>query len=422
LNEIQDIKSKYGQQSESIIKNGLRLQEKNNKCRCPNTSAHKHGDKNPSMSWDRNLLQFHCFTCGLNIDLYGYYKNHLNYTHQEILRELLTEVDYKKTSMETKRNEFDSCISDINSITQECIDYIKLRSITEDTIKYFGLKSYKGNIAFPYTRYETITGYKLRKPIKNPGQPKMTSIPGSKPYLFNSQNVDMADELIICEGEFDCMVIHQCGYENVVSVGAGANSLSVLIEQAKDFINSFTYIIVVSDNDESGKNMDMFFVNEFKEKVKLINKELYHGNDINEELVLQGKQAVINIIESGRFKIEGRRDLDQVPYKGIKVLDVVKSLIKKKLIEKKIRRIKGSKSNKSNLYCVLSAEKASACGAPASACGAPKVVHPVHPKKTYNKKTYRKKEKPQYANFEQREYSEEYYEKFYENLKDSEPN
>lgn len=321
MSEIQDIKLKYGQQAKYIIRAGLGLQEKSNKFRCPNNLAHKNGDRHPSMSWDDNLLQFHCFTCGMNIDIYGYYRDHLNYTHQEVVRELLTESDYKKTRMEVKRNEFNNCIKEITDITQECIDYIRLRGITEETMNYFGIKSYKGMIAFPYMRYETVTGYKLRKPIKNPEKPKMTSIPGSKPYLFNVQNVDSADEIIVCEGEFDCMAIHQCGYKNVVSVGAGANSLASLIEQAKEYLLSFNYIIVVSDNDEAGRNMDTLFVYEFKDKVKLIDKGLYTRNDINEELVLCGADAVKKIIESGRFKIEGRRDLDQTPYKGISALE-----------------------------------------------------------------------------------------------------
>lgn len=317
MNDIQDIKTKYGKQSENIIASGLNLHKVMNKYRCPNSQAHKHGDKNPSMSWDDNALQFHCFTCGTNIDLYGYYRNHLNYTHQEVIRELLNQTDYKKTSMETKRTEFTSCFKDVTEISKECMDYISLRGLNEETVKAFGLKTYKGMIAFPYMRFETITGYKLRKPMKDTGHPKMTSIQGSKPYLFNAQNVQGNDELIICEGEFDCMAIHQCGYKNVVSVGAGANSLVTLIEQAKEFINSFEYIIVVSDNDESGTNMDKIFIETFKEKVKLIDKTMYSKNDINEELVLKGTDAVSEIIESARFKIEGRRDLDKAPYKGI---------------------------------------------------------------------------------------------------------
>ena len=57
-----------------------------------------------------------------------------------------------------------------------------------------------------------------------------------KTVSVQQQNIEPGgDELILCEGEFDCMVIWQCGFKNVVSVGAGANSLKTLLEQAKGF-------------------------------------------------------------------------------------------------------------------------------------------------------------------------------------------
>lgn len=95
IEKIEEIKQKYGQQAEIIIANGLNLVSKGKSYRCPNTAAHTHGDKDPSMSWDRKALQYHCFGCGMNIDLYGYYREHLNYSHQEIISELLGVEDYK---------------------------------------------------------------------------------------------------------------------------------------------------------------------------------------------------------------------------------------------------------------------------------------------------------------------------------------
>ena len=317
MDQIQEIKDRHGQQAESIIANGLNLVKVGKKYRCPNIYAHKHGDRNPSMSWDPNALQFFCFGCGMKIDLYGYYREHLNYSHEEVIRELLGETDYKKTSIQKNRDIFTEELKKVKPINKECIDYIKLRGITEETIKKFNLGTYEGHIAFPYYKYETVIGYKIRKPLKDPGKPKMRSITGSKPYLYNIQNVGAGAELIICEGEFDCMIIDQCGYENVVSVGAGANSLSTLLAQAKEYLDKFLNLIIVSDNDEAGQNMDELFLAEYGQKVKLIDKNLYQHKDINEEYIKNGKSKVVELIESARFKIEGRRDLEKQPYKGL---------------------------------------------------------------------------------------------------------
>jgi twinkle protein len=316
-NDIHDLKVKYGSTSEGIISAGLNFQKVGSKYRCPNVYAHKNADRNPSMSWDNSLYQFHCFACGMNIDLYGYYKDHLNYTHQEIITELLGKEDYKTTTMQQKRDSFLEEKAKLKKLTPECIEYIKSRGLTEKTITQFKLTSYEGEIVFPYFRYETLVGGKKRKPVANPGQPKMTSLKGSKPYLFNSDSVSTDESLIICEGEFDCMVIWQCGYKNVVSVGAGANSLNSMLEQAKDFLDKFDYLIIVSDNDQAGQEMDKAFVEKYGDKTKLIDKTLYELNDINDEFLKNGKEKIIQIIESGFFKIEGRRDLDIKPYTGI---------------------------------------------------------------------------------------------------------
>lgn len=317
MNQIQDIKEKYGQAAEDIIASGLNLKKSGKKYHCPNIYAHKNADRDPSMSWDTKALQFYCFGCGMKIDLYGYYKDHLNYTHKEIIKELLGQESHENTQIKKSRDNFLDESKKVTAINQECIDYIKLRGITEETIKRFMLGTYNGYIAFPYYKYEAVIGYKIRLPKKDPGKPKMKSITGSKPYLYNIQNVEIGTELIICEGEFDCMIIDQCGFENVVSVGAGANSLNNLIEQAKDYLSKFEILIIVSDNDEAGQNMDQFFVEEFGDKVKLIDKKLYTRKDINEEYIKNGKKKIIEIIESARFKIEGRRDVDKTPYKGL---------------------------------------------------------------------------------------------------------
>lgn len=316
MNKIHEIKEKYGQQAESIIANGLCLEHKNNKYRCPNRPAHRRGDKIPSMSWDKNALQMYCFACGMKLDIYGYYREHLNYSHDEVVSELLGDISNSR--FESERSNFNKELQKIKELDNKCIEYIKSRGITEETIKYFGLKMFNNAIAFPYAKYEAIIGYKIRKAEKNPASPKMYSMKGSKPFLFNFNNLgEDKSELVICEGEFDCMILHQCGFENVVSVGAGANSLSTLINQAKEYFDAYDNLIIVSDNDDAGSKMDDIFSTEFGYKAKLIDKSLYTQNDVNAEYFKNGKQAIIELINSARLKIEGIRDLDLQPYEGL---------------------------------------------------------------------------------------------------------
>ena len=318
MGQIQEIKEKVGQSAEEIISQGLGMQKIGTHYRCPNTLAHKHGDRTPSMGWHKEALQFHCFACNEKIDIYTYYKEYLNYSHDEIVSELLGKENYKDTEMQKNRDFFMEEARKVTEINEECIKYIETRGIKRDTIKQFNLGTYKGLIAFPYYKYDNLIGYKVRKPSKNTGKPKMKNIQGSKPYLFNLQNINIDNpELIICEGEFDCMVIYQCGFTNVVSVGAGANSVNSLLAQAKDFFENFNSIIIISDNDEAGQHMDEAMVEFFGLKAKLVDKSLYTLKDVNEEYFKYGKEKIVELIESARFKIEGRRDLDKEPYRGL---------------------------------------------------------------------------------------------------------
>lgn len=317
---IQEFKREVGQAAEHIIATGLNLEHKGNKYRCLNRYAHRHSDKNPSMSWDPNALQFLCFGCGMKIDIYSYYKDHLNYSHNEIMREFGLTNDYKGLSMQRNRETFTSQIKELKPISQECIDYIAIRGIAKETVEAFELKTYKDRIAFPYYKLETLVGVKTRLPRKHNKETdgeKMLSVTGSKPYLFNAKNIELGGDLLICEGEFDCMVLWQCGFKNVVSVGAGANSVNSLLDQAKELLDNFDSLIIVSDNDPAGDKMDAMFTEKYGNKVKLIDKKLYKLNDVNEDYIKYGQAQIEKLINSAKLKIEGIRDLEADPYRGV---------------------------------------------------------------------------------------------------------
>ena len=318
-NEIQNLKEKVGQDAENIIANGIPLKRKGKMYHCPNGYKHKRGDRTPSLSWDPKALHFYCFGCNNKIDIYEYYKEYLNYGHYEILSDLnVDSIDDSEINKNIKT--FKSESSKIVPLNDKCKGYIKKRGITEETYKAFDVNTFKDNIIFEYYKHDVMVSGKIRVAGKVKGDNlKSWSLKGSKPFLYNANNIDFEkDTIVVCEGEFDAMIIHQSGYKNVVSVGAGANSLESLFEKSEKFFNNFNNIIVVSDNDKAGNLMDVKFLEEFKEKVKLIDKSLYKGNDINEEYFKSGKDKIIKIVESAKLKIEGMRDLEETPYKGLK--------------------------------------------------------------------------------------------------------
>ena len=311
MDAITKIKELAGQGAEQTIAVGMGLERQNKKYRCPNRAGHKNNDKNPSMAWDPKALQFYCFTCNTKIDIYGYHKEHEGKSHKDIL----AMYDLANTADPQEKFKLDP-------ITKECLDYLKGRKLTEETINDFAIQSYQGNIAFPYYSHSgVIVGVKYRRPAKyvDGKGSKYVSIPGSALTLFNKQNVQ-GEEIIICEGEIDCMVIHQCGYKHVTSVGTGANSLEGIFTKEKQYLDGFKSLIIISDNDEHGNGMDKKFVEQFGVKVKIVNKKLFTEKDVNLEYYKHGKEKIVELIESARVKIEGLRQLDKDPYKGMEAV------------------------------------------------------------------------------------------------------
>lgn len=314
INIIQELKEKIGQAAEVIIADGIGLKKSGNKYHCPNATAHKHGDKNPSMSWDPNALQFYCFTCGEKIDIYRYFREFKKLEHQEVMENYY--MNYNNCNF----NESTLNTSHMEILEKNQIEYLVSRGISEDVQKIFKLGNIAGNIAIPYLETDKVVGIKVRNLMNT--SPKYYSIKGSKFGLFNKDNVNEKPGIIVTEGEFDCMIVCQAGFDNVVSVGTGANSLKGLLQQERSFIDSFDTLIVLSDNDVAGQNMRNDFVKEFGYKVKLPSMNLYNGcKDINEVFLKHGKEQVKKIIDSAAIKIEGMRNLDLQPYEGIKSID-----------------------------------------------------------------------------------------------------
>jgi twinkle protein len=312
---IRELKEHIGQEAESIISEGMSLERVGTKYRCPNKAAHKHGDRTPSMSWDPKAYQFYCFTCQERIDLYKFHREQgLNYS--EILKKygLLDDAG----SDFSPEEDFNLSISDL---TESQMEYLIGRGISEETAAYFNLSDHEGNILIPYNNSRgSLTGAKVKN-LKNP-QPKYYSVKGSIFGLFNKSNLSTKEPLIITEGEFDSMILHQIGFRNVSSIGTGANSLDKLFRMEGEFLKKFPGLIVIADNDEAGSRMEQGFIKEFNISVKLPDRAAFKGlKDITDVFLKYGAKQIEEIIRSASQKIEGLRNLDTDPYKGLEETD-----------------------------------------------------------------------------------------------------
>jgi twinkle protein len=99
--------------------------------------------------------------------------------------------------------------------------YLKSRGFSEETIKYFHIGAKENTVMFPFYKTRILTNIKHRD-ITDKKQ--MWQEKDAQPLLFNRDNI-IENTLIICEGEYDCMALHQYGIE-AVSVPNGAGGLT----------------------------------------------------------------------------------------------------------------------------------------------------------------------------------------------------
>jgi 5S rRNA maturation endonuclease (ribonuclease M5) len=130
------------------------------------------------------------------------------------------------------------------------------RLLSDDIIDSYqlGFMEQQGRrwITIPVTdRSGSVLFLKLRQDPFRPaeGQPKYMST-GGEASIFNVQTLsNKPDALIICEGEFDCMVLHSFGIPAICSTAGVATFKDEWIDQLS-FVRDF---YVLMDNDDAGR-------------------------------------------------------------------------------------------------------------------------------------------------------------------------
>jgi DNA primase len=123
------------------------------------------------------------------------------------------------------------------------------RGLTDQTINEFYLGWDGQRYTIPALYRFQLFGLKRRQSEIDDGIPaKYTQAVGSRVGIFNADMLWDAESVIICEGEIDCMLLHQAGFVAVSSTG-GAGSWKA--EWTK-FFTHVQRIHILYDNDKAG--------------------------------------------------------------------------------------------------------------------------------------------------------------------------
>ena len=204
----------------------------------------------------------------------------------------------------------------INEPSKKIIDYLKLRNLSEKTIKERQIGEVDGNIAFPFYDQKhdlQLLKYRPAKKIKN-GDMKSWAEPGGKGVLFGMNLCDPSKPLVITEGELDSCSLTEAGVENSVSVPNGAKDFS-WVDNCWSWLKQFDKIIIFGDNDKNGREMTEKVVKKLGEErcslVFIDDRE--NIKDANELLYYEGKEAVLQAVETAEpAPVEGLIDLSEV--------------------------------------------------------------------------------------------------------------
>jgi twinkle protein len=179
--------------------------------------------------------------CGVNGDFYSFQKR---------LGDMPDKLNKKRVFVTQEKKNYVRPQTDCPPMKDNQVavyKYLKSRGFSDETIKHFRIGADENNVKFPFFKNGILTNIKYRD-IND--KKKMRQEKDAEPLLFNRDNIE-SSILVICEGEYDAMALHQYGIE-AVSVPNGASGFT-WIEQEWDYLETFRHINICFDNDAAGK-------------------------------------------------------------------------------------------------------------------------------------------------------------------------
>ena len=258
------------------------------KCLCP-----FHFEKTPSFSVNEKTGFYNCLGCGIGGGVVGF----------------LEKIGHPEDKPERTDIRLDESISIkfTESISPKVVeqlhrnlinDYQKLQYVLrERRVSYFTIKKYvlgydtsTDRFAFPI---RTITGkfYNIKLHNSNSSPKAIYYKTGTSARLFPASSLSR-NQIIICEGEFDCMALQSLGINAITPTsGAGKNKW----DEAWNHLFVDKDVKIIYDSDEAGRdgNLDVQSnLVKYAKSVEIINFPDY-------SIPKDGKMDITDFIKSG---------------------------------------------------------------------------------------------------------------------------
>lgn len=152
---------------------------------------------------------------------------------------------------------------------------------------YSGYEKYAGMIVIPYL---SLAGKPVAMRYRNLGEdgPKYLSREGDPSLMYNVSAVHKAvDSIHICEGEFDCMILEQCGLNAVGFPGANTWKPRHYIA-----FKGFSTVYVWGDPDRAGQEFNAKLLKAMSQAVPV----RLHGGDVSETYATEGESGIMELV------------------------------------------------------------------------------------------------------------------------------
>ena len=198
---------------------------------CPECSQNRKKQKDKCFAWDNSSNRGYCHNC--------------NVAFFEVKKDIRVK-EYAIPEWKNKTDLSDKAVKWFNSrmISQETLVKMKIYS---DLSYMPSFQKEQEVICFPYFRNGQLVNIKYRGPQKSFKQYKDAEL-----IWWNVDCLNDAKEVFICEGEIDLLTFIENGFENVISVPAGASKELKFLDDTIDLFNSIEKVYIATDVDSKG--------------------------------------------------------------------------------------------------------------------------------------------------------------------------
>lgn len=280
-----------------------------------------HNEKSPSFNVHPPKGIYKCFGCGKSGDAISFVMEHENKSYPEAIAILAAKAGITIEEQPT-RKEFIKPAARLEKLGEKSLAWFeKERKISNNTLLRFGITEGKewmpqfekecGVICFNYFRDEVLVNIKFRGPKKAFKMAKDAEL-----IFYNLDAIKGEKDVVVVEGEIDCLSCHEAGVFNSISVPNGAGTGNLRLEYLDNCWAALAdkeRIILAVDNDPPGMRL--------REELcrRLGSDRCYQVcypegcKDLNDVLRQHGAQAVKEAIQSAQlWPIKGLLTMDEI--------------------------------------------------------------------------------------------------------------